>query len=530
MLLEARVTHPTTEADAVRLAREIYGLVASAKTLPGEYDENFHLTPVGPSQTRQSSVSLDARGVVVNEPGEFVLKVMHPAREQSFIDLQCRALQHLAQRAPRLTLPRVVPAGNNKLFSAITAPDGSSRLVWLLTYVRGMVLAAARPHSAELLASLGRLLGEMDIALQDFSHFAAHRELKWDLSRAVWIREYIPQIAGPSRRALVEKFLALYEAEIVPALSRLRRSVIYGDANDYNALVGEAWEQPRKVISVIDFGDLHHGTTASEVAIAAAYAMLGKKDALRAAATVIGGYHSAFALQDPELAVLYGLIGMRLAVSVTNSAHRKNIKPEDSYVTISEAPAWEALERFGKIHPRFAHYTFREACGFAPVPQRKKIERWLTASAKSAAAVVGGAGTTMGTTPSIVLDLSVGSTFLGADPKAAEEAALSKKIFAHLKSAGVSIGVGRYDEARLLYTSELFAGVTENASEDAGDERRTVHLGIDLFIEPDTAVCAPLKGTVHTLANNTAPQDYGPLVILKHATDDGQTFFTLYGH
>ncbi len=29
----------------------------------------------------------------------FVLKVMHPAREESLIDLQCRALQHLAQRA-----------------------------------------------------------------------------------------------------------------------------------------------------------------------------------------------------------------------------------------------------------------------------------------------------------------------------------------------------------------------------------------------------------------------------------------------
>jgi len=35
------------------------------------------------------------------------------------------------------------------------------------------------------------------------------------------------------------KFLALYEAEVVPFLSHLRRTVIYGDANDYNVLVGE---------------------------------------------------------------------------------------------------------------------------------------------------------------------------------------------------------------------------------------------------------------------------------------------------
>src|SRR5712664_4184248 len=82
MLLEARVAQPVTEAEALRLARDLYGLEASARALPGEYDDNFHLT------------SADGHA--------FVLKVMHPARERSFIDLQCRALTHLAQRAPHL--------------------------------------------------------------------------------------------------------------------------------------------------------------------------------------------------------------------------------------------------------------------------------------------------------------------------------------------------------------------------------------------------------------------------------------------
>jgi 4-aminobutyrate aminotransferase-like enzyme len=35
---------------------------------------------------------------------------------------------------------------------------------------------------------------------------------------------------------------------------------------------------------------------------------------------------------------------------------------------------------------------------------------------------------------------------------------------------------------------------------------------------------------VHILANNAAPQDYGPLVILRHETGDSEEFFTLYGH
>ena len=35
---------------------------------------------------------------------------------------------------------------------------------------------------------------------------------------------------------------------------------------------------------------------------------------------------------------------------------------------------------------------------------------------------------------------------------------------------------------------------------------------------------------VHIAANNSEPQDYGPLVILQHETSDDEKFFTLYGH
>ena len=51
------------------------------------------------------------------------------------------------------------------------------------------------------------------------------------------------------------------------------------------------WPLPRRAQSVIDFGDMHLGMTVSEVAIAAAYAMLGKEDVLSAAASVVSGYH-----------------------------------------------------------------------------------------------------------------------------------------------------------------------------------------------------------------------------------------------
>jgi 4-aminobutyrate aminotransferase-like enzyme/Ser/Thr protein kinase RdoA (MazF antagonist) len=535
MLLEERVARPTTEAEAVALARELYGLEVAAKSLPGEYDDNFHLTTLHGVEGAQPEFIAhkprDGAAVAVPRSGDsaaagFVLKVMHPARERSFIDMQCRALQHLAQRAPQLTLPRVRLNQNGQPFTTITAADGSERLVWMLSYVPGAMLAKARPHSPELLQSLGEFLGAMDAALADFAHPAARRELKWDLARAGWIRQHLHLLRDASQRALVEKFLALYETEVVPALPHLRRSVVYGDANDYNVLVGVPLPLPRKIVSVIDFGDMHETVTVSEVAIGAAYAILGEGNPLRAAAEVVAEYHPAFPLRQEELRVLYALIGTRLAVSVVNSAQRASVKPDDSYVTVSEAPAWEALARLAKIHPRFAHYTFREACGLDAVPQGEALRKWLIGHAQSAASAL---DADLRTAPSLVFDFSVGSTFLGADPAAADPAVVTDKIFAEMKRAGAVVGVGRYDEARAIYTSKLFG-----ASENPTDERRTIHLGIDLQVAPGCAVRAPLDAVVHALANNAAPLDYGPVIILRHSYPDdkgeAQDFFTLYGH
>src|SRR5216684_2158913 len=488
MLLEERVARPVTEREAVQLARDLYGLEVAAKSLPGEYDDNFHLTPVGagPSGSRDgvSAEQGDAAG--------FVLKVMHPARERSFIDMQCRALQHLAQRAPLLTLPRVRLNNNGQAFAAITAPDGSERLVWLLTYVPGTMLAKARPHSPELLQSLGRFLGEMNAGLADFAHAAARRELKWNLARASWIRAHLQHVGDAAQRALVEKFLSLYEGEVVPALPNLRRSVVYGDANDYNVLVGAPLPLPRKVVGVIDFGDMHEAVSVSEIAIGAAYAILGKENPLRVAAEVVAGYHRAFPLTEAELQILYALMRARLA----------------------------------KIHPRFAHYTFREACGLDAVPQSESVRNWLIGNAQSAASVL---DMDLRAAPSVVFDFNVGSTFLAADPSAADPAVLTDKLFAEMKRAGASVGIGRYDEARSIYTSALFG-----SSENPTDERRTIHLGIDLQVAPGTAVRAPIDGVVHSMANNAAPLDYGPVVILRHSLaklrGESQEFFALYGH
>jgi 4-aminobutyrate aminotransferase-like enzyme/Ser/Thr protein kinase RdoA (MazF antagonist) len=338
MMPEARVAAPLTAKVAARVAAELYGLTPEIRVLPGEYDDNFHLR--------------------AGDSREFVLKMMHPAREDAFVDTQCRAFTHLAGKAPHLALPRVIPTVRGELYSRVTLEDETSRLVWMLSYLPGTTLAETKPHTPELLGSLGRLLAEIDLALMDFAHPGAQRFLKWDLSRSNWARDYLGHIVNPERRALAKKFLNLFEEEAVPRFPLLRRSVIYGDANDHNALVDP---KTRRVVSVIDFGDMHEGFTVGEPAIAAAYAILGKDNLLAAAGAVLAEYHEILPLRDEEIAAFFALMGARLAVSVVNSAHRKSLVPDDPYVTVSEEPAWAALERLAAIDARAAREYFRAA-------------------------------------------------------------------------------------------------------------------------------------------------------------------------
>jgi 4-aminobutyrate aminotransferase-like enzyme/Ser/Thr protein kinase RdoA (MazF antagonist) len=502
MISPAQIPQQVSLDEAIRLARDIYSLEVSARSLPGEYDNNFHVT--------------------TTDDRSFVLKVMHAGRERTFLDLQCRALQHLASQAPEIELPRVQLTLRGEAFTKVALIDGQERFVWLVSFVPGHQLKDVRPHTPELLHSVGKLLGTIDRALKSFSHPAATRELKWDSAQAPWIRKYLSHIKDASRRAIIERVLERYEAEVVPQLPKLRKSVIHGDGNDHNVLVNGAAAQPRTAVSVIDFGDMHHGLMVSEPAIAAAYSILGKSQPVGAAAAVIRGFHQALPLEEAEVSVLFPLIETRLAVSVVNSACRQLVVPDDPYVTISEEPAWEMLSCLAKIHPRFARYTFRQACGLPPVKVISSLRQWLNTWGATAAPVL---DVDLRTEPCQVFDLSVSSTFLGADPRNAETPVLAEAIDRKLKETGSRVGIGRYDEPRLLYTSTLF-GKSGNPT----DERRTVHLGIDLFVPAGSNVYAPLDGTIQTVANNQAPLDYGPVVIVKHEMGDSGGFFTLYGH
>ncbi len=484
------------EKDAIRLARSLYGLAAAARELPSERDQNFALS---------------------TERGPFVLKISGASERREVLDLQNDALGWLAVRAPALPLPRLCPTTDG---ASIGEADG--RLLRLLTYLPGTILADARPQTARLLGSVGRLLGELDRALEGFIHAAARgRDLLWNPDRALEIiARHREAIRDPERRALVDHFVAEHERAVVPITGRLRRSIIHNDANDYNVLVGEPTPAGRPVSGLLDFGDMVETWTVCELAVAIAYAIFGKEDPVATACQLAAGYDPVNPLTDSELEALWNLTAMRLCTSVCLSAHRRSAQPDNLYLMVSETPAWEALERMRTVHPRLAHYRLRAACGRTPCPQTPAIEAWLGAHRSEIGPVVDGP-----LDKAVVFDLSVGSPLFATPAETTDTPAMTTKLFGAMRARSTPIGIGRYDEARLLYISDAFAG-----SGGEHPERRTVHIAIDIFLEPGSPVLAPLPGRVHSVRDNAARLDYGPTVILEHAPEAAPIFYTLYGH
>ena len=89
-----------------------------------------------------------------------------------------------------------------------------------------------------------------------------------------------------------------------------------------------------------------------------------------------------------------------------------------------------------------------------------------------------------------------------------------------LQANGAKFGIGGYKENRTLYRrSELFAG----------EEARSLHLGVDIWGPAGTPVYAALGGMVHSFAYNDKFGDYGATIILLHQLET-IAFHTLYGH
>ncbi len=275
-------------AEAVLQQFELSG---EYRQLISERDQNFRLT--------------------TGDGRRYVVKIPSIAEDASEVDLQLAALMHLEEKALDC-VPRIVRTTASLSSGNIVAGDGASYPLRIVTWLEGRMLADIR-MSAAVADSFGRGLAKLDLAFADFSHPAEERVLLWDTQRAAVLLELTASISDADTRAIVEDVLHDFLSKILPLLKSLPHQVIHNDANPENILLSD----DNLITGIIDFGDMLRAPRIVELATAASYLRSATNDPLAFIVPLVAAYRSKLPLLEEEVALLYGLVRTRLAMTLT---------------------------------------------------------------------------------------------------------------------------------------------------------------------------------------------------------------------
>jgi 4-aminobutyrate aminotransferase-like enzyme/Ser/Thr protein kinase RdoA (MazF antagonist) len=476
---------------------QAWGIKTRLRALDGEFDLNF------------KAESDDGRC--------YLLKVMRAGCDTGLVDMQCQALQHIHDSPQVINVPLVVQSKTKRNFETLVDEAGNVRLVWVLSFLEGVNYVGFTPKSPHLISQLGTSIAHLHLALEGFQHQSLQRDLKWNLLQASWVIDSLTVVTDPLRRELLTSVMTDYQAQL-DTIRVLPSVAIHNDLNDYNLLVSATLSEEPNISGIVDFGDMCSAPRVCDLAIAAAYIVLDHPQPELALSSLVAAYHARLPLSGSELDLIYPLLRSRLAVSVVNSTIEAIDKPDDPYVVISQGPAWRFLEN-ASINQLLVSARLRVACGLPVTESAARVANYLTQEVRgNCAAIIG-----MALDKAPCHSLSVEGCSVPQNPfelTAGEAITLGNDPVTEF-----DVSLGCYNEPRLIYTDSAF-----RLSSWKGSNRRTVHLGVDVFAPATTEICAPLDGVVKVIENRQASLDYGGMVIIQHMTPHGDSFYSLYGH
>ena len=251
-----------TDEQVKDFIRKRYGLTGTLSPLDSERDQNLHL---------QTSTG-----------DQFVKKIANSAEDSEIIDMQIKAIEHIAMTDPTLPVPEVLYSRNGLALEQMQAEDGSKHAVRILTYLPGTY---PKEHNTNLALNrqVGIFLGRSARALRGLFHPAANYELLWDLKNTPNLRQYLEHITDPDQYELVNYFLDRFDQNVLPLIPELRAQIVHNDLCPDNFLVAE--DDPERIVGIIDFGDLVHTLLVIDLATSIAAMLRGQSRLLEAVLT-----------------------------------------------------------------------------------------------------------------------------------------------------------------------------------------------------------------------------------------------------
>ena len=303
---------------AADLINDYYGISCMAKDLYSERDQNFY--------------------IISENKDEYILKISNPAEDQSALQMQIECTNYISKKDKGLNIPLTIrsEAGDDII---ILNQDGISYYCRLVTFLSGIFLKDYR-HSDDMLFRMGCFMARLSTAMKGFDHPASRRKFAWNLSQKDFIENFSDGLGSNEDVEIVHFFFNQAQAYCLEYGKDLPLAVIHNDGNDHNILVNNLGNTN----GIIDFGDMCFSFQAAEPAVAMAYVALDANNPFISMRQILKGYNESFKLSEREIKFTIYLVCLRLCISVTMSAYRKKLFPQNKYITVSEASAWEFLK------------------------------------------------------------------------------------------------------------------------------------------------------------------------------------------
>jgi 4-aminobutyrate aminotransferase-like enzyme/Ser/Thr protein kinase RdoA (MazF antagonist) len=319
---ELGVVQPTppdlTDADAARIARDAFGVAATATALGSHQDRNFLLAADGE---------------------RMLLKVANPGTTAAELESQSAAGERIAARAPQVRVPRSrrldaatreTAADADAVTVARVEHDGLTLHARVLEFLEGSTLSGSGYLSPASVRAIGRLAATVDLALADFDRPGIERVHQWDLRRAPEVLDaLLPYVSDRALRARL-RAAADHAWSVVERLAgELPVQTIHGDLTDDNVVWSD--RLTRLPDGVIDLGDLNRSWTVGELAITVSSLLHHDGVDLPAALRAVTAYHALRPLSPAEAGALWPLVVLRGAILVASGHHVVATDPDNAY-------------------------------------------------------------------------------------------------------------------------------------------------------------------------------------------------------
>jgi hydroxylysine kinase len=249
--------------------------------------------------------------------------VVPPDEPIELTDLVTKVLLHVEGHAEGVTVQRVIPTPTGNFQATFKDATGRERRARLTTFLPGLVLRSVTVDR-KLREQVGRVLAHLALALRDFDHPTADRELSWDLRHAGRMGAMLDELPQSPHRSELRASLLAFEEQTVPRLIQLPAQVVHNDLSRDNAVLTTDGE-----IAVIDFGDVVRTQRINDVAVAMADQLDESSEPFAPALDLLRGYLAVEPLQAGELDLIYDLVRTREITRVVGAEWRATRFPEN---------------------------------------------------------------------------------------------------------------------------------------------------------------------------------------------------------